>query len=370
MMLAKRNIRATTDKDFFKEEFSESVCLWNGAKHNLTLREIENLQIDTLSDIFASKEQIYSAHQYCKQVFLRMLPLLTEKLNKIHGLEMSSAFWRTVFGYWLFRHICIAYEKFLYLSRVEVNQTSIKLLDRNAFYVPNDHYDYLRCFSNDFGVMQLVSQYYYLYADKTFERISKECDLLAEEQETNPIRNLIMEKSGFRTVIRNFLEYFLKGRAHRSHGDIEDPIVALCGVYFGHSTLDMLVRKSEGQIQHITLPNIVFKEKLFRDADRKHLLNIKHEDDFERFLVETLYYSIPRIFIEYFRKYYDDFSKDIQKRQFTHICTEVWRSFIPVSIYVAIAQLYGKKAIFMQHGCSTQWLLCNLNVIIPSAHTW
>jgi putative transferase (TIGR04331 family) len=78
-------------------------------------------------------------------------------------------------------------------------------------------------------------------------------------------------------------------------------------------------------------------------------------DQFEHFLIHTLAFCFPKILIEYFEEYYTVFEKDVKEAPFTHIVSEVWRSFLPISIYLGVAQYHGKKLLFQQHGASTQW---------------
>ena len=152
-----KNIRATALSEFWGTEYTDSLYLWEGAKNCLTLSEIEKITEETLGDLFAAPEDIVIASEYCKQVYYKILPKLAAKLNEISGLSLPETFWRTAFGYWLFRHICITYEKYVYLSKIDIDRTSINLLDKNSFYNPYNHYDYVYCFCNDFGVQQLVS---------------------------------------------------------------------------------------------------------------------------------------------------------------------------------------------------------------------
>ena len=164
--ISNKNIRATAFKEFWGAEYDESIYLWEGAKHNLTLSEMESLRVATMEDLFATEAEYNLAHENCKELYHKFLPELSMKLNEIHGLDLPASFWKTAFGYWLFRHICIVYEKYSYLSIIDIDKMSIKLLDKKSFFIQNDHYEYVKCFCNDFGVQQLISQYYYLFKNK------------------------------------------------------------------------------------------------------------------------------------------------------------------------------------------------------------
>ncbi|MCE7911320.1 MAG: hypothetical protein DYG84_06230 [Candidatus Brocadia sp. AMX3] len=353
MPISEKNIRATALTEFWGTEYPDSFYLWEGAKRRLTLNEMERLEVETLPDLFAAPAEIMAAGEYCKQVYFKLLPKLAEKLNEISGLSLPATFWRTAFGYWLFRHICITYEKYAYLSNIDIDRTSIKLLDRDSFYVPYDHYDYVYCFCNDFGVQQLVSQYYYLFKKKEFPAVSRNFNLVFEKKnhDTSPDVSLykIMGKYGkaFLRKALNTSVSLLKKFMSRV-----EPKIVLCGVCYTADVAVSLFSGSKGAIGPIS-PPLVSVGRPVNMKSRARLLSIESENNFEYFLVQTLYYCLPQLFLEQFRDYYDIFLKDIRSRKFTHLVSEYWISDICSSLYSAIAQHLGRTLICYEHGSGT-----------------
>lgn len=337
-----KNIRATALSEFWATEFANSLYLWEGAKHPLTLSEMEKITEETVDDLFATPEDIVIASRYCQQVYYKILPKLVMKLNEISTVSLPDTFWRTAFGYWLFRHICITYEKYAYLSKINIDRTSIKLLDKNSFYTPYNHLDYVYCFCNDFGVQQLVSHYYYLFKSKEFPSIVMKFDLtptkwrMAFDHGKDLMRKVFSVPAFmFKKIVPNTA-----------------PQIVLCGVYNTADVASSLFSRSKGMISSIDLPSV--KTDCFVSVEnRKKLLGIEPEDDFEYYLVQTFYYCLPQMFVEHFRDYYDVFLKDIESSKFTHIVSENWISDITSSIYVAIAQNKGRRLICHEHGSGT-----------------
>ncbi len=336
------NLRATALKEFWGTEYDNSIYLWEGAKHNLTLSEIDQIKTPTFKNIFSLNEEKNNALETCKKLYFKFSQLLTEKLNEIHDINLPVNFWRTVFAYWLYRHICIVYEKYSYLSKFDIDKTSIKLLDKDSFFIPHDHYEFVHCFCNDFGVQQLVSQYYYLFRSKEFPIINKVFTL--------PVDNKTIENENLN--IRRFLSVTkrLLFRAFKKNLSVLiKPKIVLLNVYYSHNVFKQLVIKSKGQIQLIGLPRVKTLQNQSSKSKRQKLLNIDSNNDFEYFLVQTFYYCFPKILVEKFRDYYDVFLRDIQKKRFTHIVSEAWISDLPTSIYVAIAQHKGRRLICQEH---------------------
>ena len=349
MLIKKKNIRATALNDFWGDEYEEFVYLWEGAKNNGTLTALETDNSPVLEELFATRKELVSADQYCKKIYFQSLSKISEKLNKIHKLDLPTAFWQASFGSWLFRHICLVFDKYKYLSKFNIDQTSIRLLKRNSFYIPNDFFDYSDCFLSDFGVQQLVSQYYSLFTKKPFPSISKTWSHIKKRGELYHHINLIIDNKEDDSK-----------KMERTNGcETNNPQVAICCAYYTEDFLNTLSKTSNGEIQWMDLPKVHTYQTQIRRKDRKGLSEIESRNNFERFLFQTLEYCFPKIFIEHFIDYYDQFTIDITNKKFTHIVSEVWAGFFPVSIYLAIAQYLGRKLIFQQHGVSTQWRLNN-----------
>lgn len=349
MPVSNKNIRATAYSEFWGTEFEESIYLWDGAKHQISFSQWDKVDVPTLKDKFATKEQIRLAHEYCKKVYLKIMPQLAAKLNQIHHLELPVSFWRTVCGRWLFEYICVVYEKYSYLSNLDLENTDIVLLDKASFYTPKGFNDSWECFSSDFGVQQLVSHYYYLFAQKKFPSLSKEFQSNAKFQQRWSYPHFIHLVKQF---IRNSMKIILPKKKCK---------IILLKTYIHRRLIQELVRKSKGKIQDVRLPRVDFFSDTIDYEKREKLLNIEVEKGgFENFLVETFYYGLPRSIIEYFNDYYRAFLRDIKAKQFDYIVSEKWIGDFATAIYVAIAKLLGKKLIFTQHGAFTQ--LCNTNV--------
>jgi putative transferase (TIGR04331 family) len=342
LKISNKNIRATALTEFWGDQFSDSIYLWEGAKNNLTLSEIEKLTVPTLSEQFPHEKEVHEAFEYSKKTYLKFLPLITEQLNQIHQTKFPERFWSIAFGYWLFRHICITYEKYVYLSKLDIDKTSIKLLDKGSFYFPDNHNDFYSCFTNDFGVQQLVSHYYYLFKKKDFSVVKKE---FVFENDEAANKNVKQNHSFYRIAKRSLKQilFFLSGKSDK-------PQMVLCNVFYTNELCQLLYKKSDGLIQRITCPSQYGKSQILNKKGREKLTKINTENNYEYFMVQALSYTMPKAFIENFKDYYNVCLKDIKSRKFKSILSEDWISFVNTSIYVAIAHNLGKHFISNEHG--------------------
>jgi putative transferase (TIGR04331 family) len=332
MKISAKNIRATPLEEFWVDEYPDTLYLWQGSKNNDTLEGINRNNVPTLSDLFLTQKEIQSGHEFCKNYYYRILPELASRLNRVHGLDLPASFWQIVFGYWLYRHVSIVYDKYVYLSSLDIDTTSLKLLNESNYYTPQNHIDYIFCFAGDFGVQQLVSQYYYLFKTKEFETVDKKY----VPGEAGAAGNSILLR--FNRKISTF-----KG----------EPTIALLGVYFNEKIVDLLGVKSEGQIANINLPEFETTSNGVDFAKRECMTLGFSDHPFDSYFAKSLYHCLPMDFLENFLGYYDSFRRDIKTRKFTHIISEEWISNIPVAIYVALAKNDKRTFIAHEHGAGS-----------------
>lgn len=331
MKISNKNIRATALNEFWCEEYPESIYLWHGAQHNKTLNDIEKNKTQILNDHFSTQREIEKGHEFCKKFYYKILKELASRLNKVHDLELPVYFWQAAFGYWLYRHVSVAYDKYVCLSALDIDTTGIKLLSKDDFYIPQNHYDYMFCFASDFGVQQLVSQYYYLFKTIDFEMVNRKFI----SSEANPNNDSMPAR------LRRKLSML---KAERQ--------IALLDVFLGENTKNILEEVSYGNIGNIYLP-IVKKNVLDTDLEkRKFIASNEIGEGFESYFMQTLYYCLPKDFLENFKEYYMVFQEDVKSKNYTHIVAESWITSIPHAIYVGVAKLNNKQFISQEHGGS------------------
>ena len=292
------NIRTSPLKEFWGDEYDNDIYLWNDAKHNLTLKEIIDNETPTAKDLFASKEEINEGHEYCQKYYYKILPELVKRLNKYHHVDYSINFWKIAFGYWLYRHISCVYSKYLLLKNIELDKVDIKLLDINSFYIPTDHYDYLSCFANDYGVQQMVSQYFYLYQGNKKTIIKSSINDFRNEiriSEITPKYSLNNLVTWMKNTIKIFAKKVLSIQSEK------EPNIALLGAYYPKNNFKNIRKNSDYKIGHIKIPSVIFAQKDDKIKDRKNIFKNKLDESFDSFFMHTLVYCMPNYFIENFR---------------------------------------------------------------------
>lgn len=352
-----KNIRATALNEFWGHEYENDIYLWEGAKHNLTLIEIKKIEEQSFKDLFSTKRAINDATLECKSVYFKYLPILSKKLNNIHNLNLPVRFWQISFGYWLYRHICIVYEKYHYLSKIDIDNTSIILLDENSYFIPNEQADYLYCFCHDFGVQQLVSQYYSIFKTKEFKTIKKIYELNIENKtdKISTSRKAISFKA-----ITSSAKTFLKNISKSVLSQIIKPKIVLLTTFYTKKIVGELLLRSRAKVQVIDLPNVKFFGNEICNNKRNVLFEIESNNKFEKYLNQTFFFCFPKIFIENFNDYYDAYLTHISDQNFKYIVSSGWIGMSKVSLYFAIANNNGKTLVDQEHAAGSN-ILKNAN---------
>ncbi|WP_319776817.1 LIC12162 family transferase [Maridesulfovibrio sp.] len=342
------NIRATEDSLFWGEEYQKNLYLWQSVRYHGESCQFKEgtSRYSVVPDMYDSEESLDNVYDFAKKNFYRYLPHVAGALNSIHNTDLPVEFWRTALGIWLYRHICLVYDKYSNLQQVDIDSTSIKLLSESSYHVPRDHYDYTFSFANSHGVNQLVSQYYKIFAERTdFPEIDKEYDNKKDGCPRYPMASVLLDSK-----LDVPCTYMCE-----SHPDQAQ--VGLCSVYYTKSVMEELFRKSKGKIYPFKIPILKFKEDRLNLEIRSLFKNIDLKDSpFDRYFIETLPFSFPKIFVEYFSDYRTVFTEHIKDSNLTHIVTEAWISFSPISLYCAIAKHEKKVGLVLnQHGIGMQF---------------
>ena len=196
-------------------------------------------------------------------------------------------------------------------------------------------------------MIQLVSEYYNIFSTIEFPTVES-CDTIAQLSFAgdNPKCNLKIVTPGTKEI---------------TQPDNRSLQVGLCCTFYAEQYMNELVGKSCNKIHRIQLPSIVAHQKPLDFCSRKIFAHNNYDSMFEIYLSQTLLYCTPKIFIEYFRDYYDQIYNSVVRCDLKAIVTECWNTFVPVSIYCAIARQHlGVSLILQQHGASVQWIDCDI----------
>lgn len=249
----------------------------------------EPLNGQCLESPFGNPEAGHAAYHFVNGVYERILPILGDALNTIHGTRYSQRYWRIVIGPWLLFYLPVIYDRYSYLKCAleQYPNCTTMVLSENSFVVSSDTLDFACFIKEDSFNLQIFTKIL-ASLGKTFP-----CKEAQIEQ------NSIYGKLGGRSWMHKAVGYLAKLYAGVGAKVFQSTI--LRSSYFSKvSELNILIRTA-GKVLPIagqlTKP---IRVKLNVDA-RKSLQNIWLGDgEFERCLTIMLSSDIPMCFVEAF----------------------------------------------------------------------
>jgi len=101
-----------------------------------------------------------AAYRYVADVCARVLPVLGQALNEIHGEERGERYWRVIVGPWLILYVAVMYDRYMHLRRAldQYPDLSTVLLSEESFVAPLDTIDFVYYLQEDSYNLQLFSR--------------------------------------------------------------------------------------------------------------------------------------------------------------------------------------------------------------------
>lgn len=95
------------------------------------------------------REKLKKDYRYLNDVYEKLIPIISKKLNDIHKVNHSFKYWRIIVGPWLTYFIQIVYDRWFMLQSLS-NVNSVSIIEQNFLdFVPNDMTDFINAFIDD-----------------------------------------------------------------------------------------------------------------------------------------------------------------------------------------------------------------------------
>lgn len=260
-------------------------------------------------------------------------------------------------NFWLYRNICIVYDKYIALKDIEADSYDLSILDKSLFLTPKTCEESLKALSSSpYGVEQLCSIYFNLFSDKEIDTFS--IDKL--DFDTLPIgtildKRLVSKIDRFRVFLGkalNIRKIINRGKreAIKFIKSFFTPEIGILDTFFSSGLLLTLSFKSFFKIQEIGFEKIpkIENYKLDKEGREKIFQWEEYFDDFDKYFFESMESLMPFSFIEGFQEIYAFSRKN--NNNLTYVISEAWLGNEFLSIKLAIMQQDGIRHIHPQHG--------------------
>lgn len=304
----------------------------------------ENLEYQIIQSPLKSNQEFYNAYCYVSNLYERILPLLGEKLNFIHGTSHSNRYWRIVIGPWLFQYIHVLYDRYTSL-RVALDQysnfTTIGLSE-DDYITPSNALDFTNLVCDDPYNLQLYTRILSVLG-KDFPR--KNLKVI-----TSPVLN--PGKRKLRKLLGSFYNTIFKVVQNNSC-----PIV-IKQAYFSRFIELQLFFKTGGKIwqdrNKIELPLFPFNQQM-----RLKLSDLQLKDcEFEKLLIDMLFFDIPKSYIEGFLFISNEIDRYYPHKPIAIFSAEAWYFEEVFKQWAAACAEKGTVLFGIQHGANYGSVAC------------
>jgi putative transferase (TIGR04331 family) len=283
---------ATTALEEFWDTSYPIVFLGEWCKRYSRRSYFESIRSETLPSPIQENE-LFLTINYLKQAYERVLPVLAQTLNNIHGVNFSTRYWRIVIGPWLLFYLHTLYDKYAQIINLRKNYPDFIsiCLEKSCFVVPENTLVFSYYMFDDPYNLQLYSQVF----NSLGYKFSTKKMTINFDPEIN-MANFVSPKTSIKSLVWLFFDLIDKAFPHRRKIVFET-------VYFQKIALARLMLKMKGRFWPY-IESYRLSERLPVNSDmRNKIADIKFGDnEYERMLFPLISAGLPKSMLEGFFK--------------------------------------------------------------------
>jgi putative transferase (TIGR04331 family) len=280
---------ATTAREDFWDKERKILFLGEWCRLYDRREEINGLVHEDMPFYWENNDEILRAYRYCAAIYEKYLEEITFQLNRIHGLNKDTRYYRIVLGYWLFDFIQQAYDKYCTLKSAQDRYRDLETwtLDPGEYRRPFGY--------NDFVINVIDDE----YALQIYSQIIPYLGIRYEPRPTKATRVCEMDTGGARRRVRNALKDVFTATNYLVNRLWQKKRVIVTDPYFGgqqyRRTIELIWRSRFQCIYDAMIYPVEVPQDLPESG--KEQLEIRIADtEFERVLSDLVNRNVPRLY--------------------------------------------------------------------------
>jgi putative transferase (TIGR04331 family) len=326
------NLYISNAKEFY---FHESYVYFH---HKLNAKFLKYKKYSYNKPHQKTKDELNLDAQYIDNKYEKYLAILAPRLNEIHSVNFDLLFWKKALGLGFIRNLTLVYDAYnSYRGDFDCNIHCANILSRESYLIPSD-FEAQRSLlaDSDHGREQLFS----LYCFKFYPNLFTEIKLSPYKINNNN------NKIAFRKILRIFFErlFFLNKSQFGVLGcnfSKKNYLRLFFRSKFIFSKLDSLLELKSVGDSSVDLFARDFLSQVETDFD-----------DFDDFFFFSIQYLFPKIYIEDFTLYLNNYRNIfIENNLLKIIFCENWISNSKMCLFLAVANLFRIRHFSIEHNC-------------------
>ena len=348
MIETKNYIVSTRIKETWPSDQNEKIFFPSiEALDNFPNSNFPYKNFEIINNNWVNNQELLEKFIYLDQLNEKLLKGFIIFLNNLHNTNHKEKFWRILLGPWLNVYLFMSYDKWLKIQKT-INKFSInrakKLEFDNSLLIPYETQDFINLTQNDLW-NQKINQDICLnfLPENNIEKIQfNNIDRLKNELSINRLQG------GKDNLIKKILLRLVNYKSNLNYKYV------IYNTYIGAIKECMLaIKLKQLPIFRIDKKNYITKKEINYKARNKLKLQFVPNNNFEKYITNSLKNHLPKIFIENFNDLKNFFSNTNLPKKPNNIISSngLWYdSFF--SYYSALHNQQGSKIIYCQHGGS------------------
>lgn len=289
------------------------------------------------------RKKLHNDYIYLNEVYERYLATLTEQMNRLHGEEYSSRYWRIILGPWLHYFIAVAFDRYasLRITLNSFNVTDCVISNASIFgFIPQNMKCFVQFISGDeynFALYSYIISHLKMIPYQPLEKPSDGAGCFDLLNGSKKIKRNFAIKHFFKNCLTKFA-FFTK------------PEVVFSASYlpFGYQLLlELRLRQLPSSVYEISIPDADYDI----DKRRKILLQIA-TTEFETLLDKLIPFQIPISNVENYKILENLCGKNYPKNPKVIFTANACISNEVFKVWTAKNVEEGAKLVLGQHGGS------------------
>ena len=252
---------------------------------------------ETLHYNWDDRQKLYTDYPYLEQLYEKILPELSIKLNKVHEVDYSANYWRIAIGVWLGYFIQIAYQRWISISNATSSSAHLEsiILDQEpASVLPHDMLEFVGFFTDDKWNHYIFGSIIRFQNKISYRTINLQKD--SDSKSGQPIYKKSLKekiKYGLLASLREFNSLVLSRFSRKA----DFFFIATYLSVFDELRLNMRF----GQVPLLPSAGAI-PITPYDDQKRNWVLEYTGDDAFERFVKFMIPQQIPIVYLEGYKK--------------------------------------------------------------------
>lgn len=321
---------------------------WDKSQHTIFLNKwclpynnnfSKSSQIKYLASPYKPKEE-HDIYLYIQGVYDKILPIIANKLNKLHNKKHTTHYWKIIIGPWLLYYMHVLYDRLSYLKKAinDYPELTTILLSEKSYSTPSDTLHFVELVGGDLYNLEIFSKLFKLMGMR-FK--SKKYDNLEIETSKKSLKIDLKQK------VTSLVEYlYLKLISFI----IKKPIY-ISDSYFSKLSIFKLVLKSFGRIVFFREFTEIKYDKKINKSSRKIFSELDFGDDlFAKYISYLLHLDIPKSFVENYKDINSIVTNKYPKNPGLIVSSNGWHFNEKFKCWAATFMEKGVKLVGLQHG--------------------